>query len=189
MPTKVITYHLEMTDPADLLPSRRSGVDLEIRQVKIPCPQFNRFFYTAVGGDWFWIDRLKWTFDQWLAYVDRPVLQTWAAYVDGTPAGYFELEKQPGAQVEIAYFGLLPPFVGQGLGGRLLTAAVESAWEMKASRVWLHTCSLDHPGALANYRARGFRIFKEVISYQKLPEHPPGPWAGSSSLRLASPKG
>src|SRR5262249_8037529 len=169
MPTRVTTYHLEMTDPADLRPSLRPGVNMDIRQVKIPCPQFNRFFYTAVGGDWFWIDRLKWTFDQWLAYVDRPVLQTWAAYVEGTTAGYFELEMQPGAQVEIAYFGLLPPFVGQGLGGQLLTAAVQSAWEMEAHRGWLHSCSLDHPETPSNYQARGFRIFKEVTCYHELP--------------------
>ena len=63
--------------------------------------------------------------------------------------------------VEIAYFGLLPEFIGRGYGKHLLTEAVERAWSAGARRVWLHTCSLDDPAALPNYRARGFRPFRE----------------------------
>ena len=65
--------------------------------------------------------------------------------------------------VEVAYFGLLPRFIGQGLGGHLLTAAVERAWQRGAKRVWLHTCDLDHPAALPHYQARGFRPYKFAI--------------------------
>ena len=75
-------------------------------------------------------------------------------------AGFFELEMQDGGSVEIVYFGLLSRFVGRGLGGAMLTAAVQRAWDMGASRVWLHTSSLDHPHALPNYRARGFHVYK-----------------------------
>jgi GNAT superfamily N-acetyltransferase len=180
---KVITYHLEMTDPGALRPSRADGTGLEVRQAKVPCPELNRFLYTAVGGDWYWLDRLPWTYDRWLAYLDRPELQTWVGWVAGNPAGYFELEAQPGANVEIAYFGLLPAFTGRGLGGLLLTRAVERAWQMGAARVWVHTCSLDHPGALANYLARGFRVFKEVETHEDLPEQPSGPWPGAGKKR------
>jgi GNAT superfamily N-acetyltransferase len=174
----VTTYHLEMTDPTDLRPSAKRRTDLQIHQAEIPCPELNRFFYTAAGGDWFWLDRLKWSYEHWRRYVDRPELRTWYGAVSGTPAGYFELEAQPGSNVEIAYFGLLPQFVGQGLGGTLLTAAIERAWQMNAKRVWLHTCTEDHPSALANYQRRGFRVFKEVVEDEDLPEHSPGPWPG-----------
>jgi GNAT superfamily N-acetyltransferase len=85
------------------------------------------------------------------------------AYFSGTPAVYFELEKN-NDNVEIAYFGLLPQFIGRGIGGYLLTRAVEQAWQMSAERVWIHTCSLDHPGALSNYQARGFRLLKQEPS-------------------------
>jgi GNAT superfamily N-acetyltransferase len=187
MRTRVITYHLEMTDPGALHPSRVRVPDLEVRQAKVPCPELNRFFYTAVGGDWYWLDRLPWTYGQWLAYLDRPEVETWVASSSGTPAGYFELEAQPGADVEIVYFGLLPAFTGRGLGGRLLTAAAERAWRLGAARLWLHTCSLDHPNALAHYLARGFRLFKEVETYEDLPEQPPGPWPGAG--RAAAPAG
>jgi GNAT superfamily N-acetyltransferase len=170
MRTRVTTYHLELTDPKEFRPSEKRRSELEVRQAEIPCPLLNRFFYTAVGGDWSWIDKLKWTDDQWRNYADRRELETWYATVRGTPAGYFELEAQPECNVEIAYFGLLPQFVGQGLGGQLLTAAVVRAWQMTAKRIWVHTCTLDHPSAMANYQARGFRVFKEVVSEVDLPQ-------------------
>jgi len=30
-------------------------------------------------------------------------------------------------------------------------------------RVWLHTCTLDHPAALPNYQKAGFAIYKEEM--------------------------
>lgn len=172
-----ITY-LEMTDSSQLIPKRVDIEGLEIVRAEIPLPELNRFFYTAVGGDWYWVDRLEWTYQQWSDWVDRPDLQTWVAYINGTPAGYFELEKL-GDDVELAYFGLLSKFIGSGLGGHLLTASIERAWEMGASRVWLHTCKLDHPGALHNYQARGFKVYDQGTYTQELPEGPVGPWPNS----------
>jgi len=183
MRTAVTTYHLEMTDPAALRPARPPRADLEVKQAKVPCPELNRFFYTAVGGDWYWIDRLKWSYERWQTYLDRPELETWLGYSGGTPAGYFELEAQLGSNVEIVYFGILPQFVGQGLGGALLAAAVERAWQMGPTRVWVHTCTLDHPSALGNYLARGFRIFKQETAHEDLPEQTPGPWPGSGKIK------
>jgi len=101
------------------------------------------------------------------------------AYVSGTPAGYFELEMQAGGNVEIVYFGLLPQFIGRGLGGALLTATVERAWALGAHRVWVHTCSLDHPNALPGYQARGFRVFNIAHTEEELPERSPGLWPGA----------
>ena len=80
--------------------------------------------------------------------------------VRGAPAGYFELRRDDEADVEIAYFGLLHQFLGRGLGAHLLTEAVERAWAIGATRVWLHTCSLDHPAALPNYVKRGFTAYR-----------------------------
>lgn len=160
--SEITTYYLEMTDPAELRPARPAPKGFRLMQAEIPLPDFNRFLYTAVGGDWHWTDRLSWSRERWLAYLDRPELETWVGYVQGTPAGYFELEMQAGSAVEIAYFGLLPAFIGRGLGGVLLTAAIRRGWEMGARRVWVHTCTLDHPAALANYQARGLGIYKEI---------------------------
>jgi len=97
-----------------------------------------------------------------------------------TPVGYFELARQGGDDIEIAYLGLLPRFIGQGFGGILLTAAASRAWELGANRVWVHTCTLDHPQALSNYQARGFRVYRIEETIEDLPDQPLEPWPGAS---------
>jgi GNAT superfamily N-acetyltransferase len=193
----VTTWYLEMLDPSWLRPPGGGRSDapggLTVVQAELPSPELSRFLYTAVGGDWWWTNRLGWTYDRWLAHLDRPALQTWVGYVSGTPAGYFELEYQAEASVEIVQFGLLPRFVGRGLGGALLTAATERAWAMHPGpggpgrpvrRVWLHTCTLDSPHALANYRARGFRVFRSETRPRTFPQTTPGPWPGARGPSL-----
>jgi GNAT superfamily N-acetyltransferase len=175
----VTTYHLEMNDPAWLRPKPPPGPGLTIARVDPPTPEINRFFYTAVGGDWYWVARLPWTFERWFAHLSRPGMETWVLSVHGVPAGYFELDAPPGGDAEIRSFGLIPRFTGQGLGGYLLTAAVERAWQAGCPRVWLHTCSLDHPTALKNYMSRGFRLFRTEVNVEELPPDPIGPWPGA----------
>jgi GNAT superfamily N-acetyltransferase len=176
---EVVVSYLEMTSPAELRPARAPRGGLALVRIDPPLPELNRFFYTAVGGDWYWLDRLPWTYRRWLEYLTRADLETWVLSVDGAPAGYCELEGQAGGDFEIVYFGLLPAFVGQGLGGHLLTAMVERAWQRGARRVWLHTCTLDHPAALAHYQARGFRLYRKEVKTENLPPRSPGPWAGA----------
>ena len=175
----VTTTHLEMTAPDQLRPAGPGRTPFQLVRAEIPCPELNRFLYTAVGADWWWYSRLPWDHARWLAYLDRPELETWVAYVAGTPAGYFELERQDGDDVELAYLGLLPGFIGQGLGGALLTAAIARGWEMGGKRVWVHTCDLDHPQALQNYQARGFRVFRIEDKVETLPDEPLQPWPGA----------
>lgn len=156
------TYVLEMKS-RDAFRPKLGPSELDIRRVEIPCPELNWFLHQAVGVDYRWGGRDGWDRDTWKRYVDRPEVQTWVAYISGTPAGYFELVKQPDASVRIECLGLRPGFIGRGLGGHLLTACVERAWDMAAQRVWLTTCSHDHEHALNNYMARGFtRISKTV---------------------------
>jgi GNAT superfamily N-acetyltransferase len=89
-------------------------------------------------------------------------LRTFAGYYGDALAGYSELRRDRESGIEIAYFGLLPEWIGRGLGGALLTGAIEGAWRMEPnpSRVWVHTCNRDHPQALANYQARGMTVYK-----------------------------
>lgn len=160
-PGRVTTWYLEQTAAGELLRARTPEPAPLLMRAEVPSPSLNRYFYTAVGGDWQWKDRLPWSRERWLAYLDRPQVQTWVLYARGTPAGYIELEQQEGGHVEIAYFGLLPEFLGQGYGGYLLGEGIARAWQMPGTqRVWVHTCSLDHAAALQNYQARGMRIYK-----------------------------
>ncbi len=168
MPTvDVTTYYLEMLHPSRLRRGKRTVDGWELRRADRSI-EINREFYRSVGAGWYWLDRLKWNDDRWQAYIDQPGLATWIGYIDGEPVGYFELDHQPTTGVEIAYFGLLPAFVGRGLGGVLLSEAVERAWRLEPPRVWLHTCTLDHPRALSNYLARGFEIYKTEMQSQSI---------------------
>lgn len=170
MLVEVVTYYLELTDRNQFRPAARTHPETTFSRVEPPSIELSRRFYGQVGGDWHWIDRLAWTDERWGEYLSRPALQTWLLSVAATPVGYVEMERQPEATIEIVQLGLLPEHIGQGLGGRLLTEATEAAWRQGASRVWLHTCSLDHPHALAHYQARGFRLFRTETKSKELPE-------------------
>ncbi len=168
-----------MLHPQDLRAAACPRADVRVERASIPSPELSRFLYTAVGGSWYWLDRLSWDYTRWLEHLDRAVVETLVMHVSGTPAGYIELEAQADDNVEIAYFGLLPRFTAQRLGGYLLTTGVERAWAQGARRVWVHTCSLDGPTALANYQARGFRVYDQRTRWQDLPITSPGPWPGA----------
>ena len=127
-----------------------------------PCPiPFFRYLYTEVGRDYRWHDRLNWTDAQCAEHLANPGVSIWVLYCDGAPGGYFELNEESDGSVEIVYLGLMPTFTGRGLGKALLSDAANRAWSLGASRVWLHTCTLDDHRALPNYLARGFEKFRE----------------------------
>ena len=157
------TTYLEMRSPDQLSP-KRADLRFRVREETERDWRFNRDLYFRVGEQWDWIDKRPWTDDQWKEYAKAPGLRTFAGYCDGVLAGYYELRQDAEGGTEIAYFGLLPEFFGRGLGGALLTSAIEEAWSgsggIAPARVWVHTCNRDHPQALANYQARGLRVYK-----------------------------
>ena len=153
--------YLELRDPDALRPARVSETAARIERLDRCRPEVYRTLYRDVGERWHWRDRLEWSDERLARHLEREEVSVFALHVGEEIAGYFELEKDADASVQIAYFGLRPEFFGRGLGGGLLTRAVEEAWRIGARRVWLHTCSLDSPRALPNYLARGFRPFKE----------------------------
>ena len=167
----VTVWTLELLTPAGLIPARRPPTDVQLRDQQPPTAEQSRLFYESVGAAWSWVDRAAWTMDEWQAWVSRPGFRQLSCWLDDAPVGYAELDTQ-GTEVELAYFGLLPAFIGQGLGGWLLTEAVRCAWECpETARVWVHTCSLDGPTAMANYVARGFTLCRTETEYRRLGEH------------------
>lgn len=159
-----IVWTLEMAGPSQFRPAEHAGEEMEFRKVAHPSPEFNWFLHQAVGTAYRWGGRGDWTEQEWTEYVGRPGLETWVGYVSGAPAGYFELEMLEDAAVTIHRLGLLGRFIGQGHGGRLLTEAVRRAWSLEPSRVFLKTCSHDHPHARENYLARGFQLVDETTA-------------------------
>jgi ribosomal protein S18 acetylase RimI-like enzyme len=170
MPTvQVVRTYLEMRSPGDLHPAREPEDAPRLERME-GCPaSFFRYLYAEVGRAYHWNDRLAWTDDQVRAHLVDPDVALWLLSWRGAPAGYFELRRHQDHSVEVAYFGLLPEFVGRGWGGHLLTLAAREAWGMKPDRVWLHTCTLDHPAALPNYLKRGFRAVREEVYTAHLP--------------------
>jgi GNAT superfamily N-acetyltransferase len=164
MPTIDVTRtYLSMSSPSELVAARRPEDDPRIERIGFCPTTFFRFLYAEVGRQYRWTDRLTWTDAQIRAYLDAGNVTFYVLYVDAAPAGYFELKVHDDASTEIAYFGLLGGYIGRGLGGWLLTQAAEAAWAGRPTRVWLHTCTLDHPNALPNYMRRGFRPVREEV--------------------------
>ncbi len=166
-----VTY-LEMTSPDQLRASRR--LPEGIRLVHVHDSHAGRLageLYRGVGANWHWRDRLDWSDAEWTTAVVRPGVELWIATDAATesPAGYFELERT-GEVVDIHYFGLLPEFIGRGLGGWMLTRAVEQAWALGPARVTLNTCTLDGEAALPNYLARGFSVVRTVQQRRDIPQ-------------------
>lgn len=81
MRVDVTTWYLEMLEEGQLRPALSDNPKLVVMQAEVPSPEFSRFLYTSVGGDWYWLDRLDWTVSRWLDYLKRPEIQTWVAYI------------------------------------------------------------------------------------------------------------
>jgi GNAT superfamily N-acetyltransferase len=162
--SQTTTYYLEQRSPSALR-AKNDAKGLEVRECGVKQFQFNRFLYQFVGGPWKWTDRLCWTDAQWTDYAENDNLRTWLACLNGAPAGYYELQKQEDGDIEIVLFGLAERFHKLGLGGYLLSHALQSAWSWDGTtRVWVHTCNHDHPYALKNYTARGMELYRTEIT-------------------------
>ena len=158
----LITTYLEMTSPAHFAPAYIQASDIEIVKMEMPDLGFYKFLYQSVGEEWAWRDRLQISNVELRKVLTSARTQVHIMYVSGSPGGYVELHRHDDDAVEIVYFGLRRDYMGRGLGKHLLSYGVARAWEMDAARVWLHTCNLDGPHAMANYQKRGFRIYKVV---------------------------
>jgi GNAT superfamily N-acetyltransferase len=157
----VVITHLEMRHPDDLQPSRSAPAGVRLTRVEgAEAGTMARTCYAVVGGPWHWTDRASYDDDAWQAMLDQENGEVWVARDAEGIAGYFQFAKHPDV-VEIRYFGLVERCIGRGIGGWMLTRAVEQAWTHGPRRVVLNTCTLDGPAALPNYLKRGFTPVRE----------------------------
>jgi GNAT superfamily N-acetyltransferase len=123
---------------------------------------FYRYLYGTVGADNLWWERRVMSDAQLREKICTEAVDIFVLHVSGTPAGYFELkEERPTAVIELAYFGLIPEFIGRGFGKYLLRAAIDEAWRRGIDRLWVHTCDLDHKNALPLYQKAGFEPYRQ----------------------------
>ena len=159
-PVEVVRTYLELRDPGDLHGGTIDDPALSLAPEVRCSVETYRELYDLVGREYHWRDRMSWSDERLAAHLGDPSVVVWVLRHEGRPAGYFELVRGSDGSVEISYFGLAGEFIGRGFGKHLLTRAVEESWRMGATRVWLHTCTLDGPAALPNYRARGFTEYR-----------------------------
>ena len=161
--------YLQLTSRAQYKPARRPRRQALWLLMPAPSTDEWRHLYSSVGSEWHWYERNAWSDEQLAARLADKNVHVFRAdaALNGlsddieSGVGFVELEHHKDGSVEIVYFGLTRSAQGYGLGSWLLERAVEEAWGLGATRLWLHTCTLDAPQALPNYLARGFTVERE----------------------------
>jgi GNAT superfamily N-acetyltransferase len=153
---EVTIVYLEMWAPPELTPPPPPRPDVIVMRAERPPVSYYRYLYDRVGEPWLWYERRLMSDERLAVVVQDPEVELQILHVAGVPAGYAELDCRATGEIELAYFGLMPGFIGHGLGSYFLAWAVNRAWDRDPRRLWVHTCSLDHPRALATYVAVGF---------------------------------
>lgn len=160
---EAVTY-LEMRAPpprsATAMPD---GVTLETLRGD-DLTRYRRLF-AAVGEDWLWFGRRRLDDASLAAILDDDDVWCRAVVRDGRDIGLVETDGRIEGEVELAYFGLTRDAIGGGLGRALMGIALDEAWARAPTRVWVHTCHFDHPGALGFYRRSGFVPYKFALEF------------------------
>jgi GNAT superfamily N-acetyltransferase len=156
-----VVTHLEMLQ-RPTLPPDPSGA-WTVRRVEHPDPDWFRELYRRIGAEWLWISRLRLRDAELAALIQAPAAEIYALVQDGRDEGLLHLDFSRQAECELSLFGVTAQLIGSGAGRFLMNRALERAWSQPISRVWVHTCSFDHPNALAFYQRAGFRPFRRQI--------------------------
>ena len=156
-----ITY-LEMTERPPMTPVHPPAkTKYALMLAEQPTVGFYRFLYNSVGGDWRWWYRRQMSDEELGGILADERVEVFVLYVDGAPAGYFELDRREEPTIDLAYFGLMPHCVGRGLGRYLLYSAIEQAWSYEPERLTVNTNTMDHPRALPLYQKMGFVPYRQ----------------------------
>ncbi|HJQ55556.1 MAG TPA: GNAT family N-acetyltransferase [Vineibacter sp.] len=158
----MIVTALEMTAPPPPRPARAAGPFM-VRRVGRPDLSWYRDLFRRIGTPWLWFSRLRMDDAALAAILHDKAVEVSALVVEGRDEGLLELDFRVAGEVELAFFGLTPPLIGRGAGRLLMDTALERAWAGRPRRVWVHTCTLDHPGALAFYRRSGFVPYRTQL--------------------------
>jgi GNAT superfamily N-acetyltransferase len=147
-------------------PKPRPVSSSRLRLVRWAKPDLDKYrtLFRRVGEPWLWFSRLVMPDEEVTAIIGDSRVQVFAvADAAGIEVGMLELDFRAAGECELAYFGLVPELAGQGHGRWLMTQALALAWAPGVERVWVHTCTLDHPSALNFYRAQGFVPFARAV--------------------------
>ena len=163
---EIIRNYLEIKSLDELFEVKKPNEDYYLEKVMPSDYQLNKFFYKQIGKSHKWVDRLEWNDSNWIKYVSNKNVSTFVLKKKANIVGFFELiYHKDKSEIEIAYLGLLDEYIGEKLGGYMLSEAIKKSFSFNIKRVWVHTCSLDHINALKNYLSRGMKIYnKETLN-------------------------
>jgi GNAT superfamily N-acetyltransferase len=156
-----VVTHLEVTERPALRPDPPGAWTL--RRVETPTLDWYRDLHRRVGEEWLWFSRLQMTDSELAAIIQSPLVEVHTLVQDGRDEGLLELDLREAGQCELAYFGVTAKLIGSGAARWLMNRALERAWSRPVARVWVHTCTFDHPAAVAFYQRSGFRAFRRQI--------------------------
>ncbi|MBL8702565.1 MAG: GNAT family N-acetyltransferase [Alphaproteobacteria bacterium] len=158
----VVVTHLEMTSAPAMPGPKPPAMKLAVLKAEAITVPFYRFLYAETGREWVWYERRAMDDAALVAEIQHPEVDVFVLYVGGQPGGFLELDRRRHpAEIEIRYFGLMPGFIGRGLGRWFLDWSVREGWRHAPQRLYVNTCSLDHPKALALYQRAGFTPFRQ----------------------------
>jgi GNAT superfamily N-acetyltransferase len=156
-----VVTHLEMIERPALRGDPPGGWTL--RKQELPGLDWFRDLYRRVGEDWLWFSRAQMSDAELAAIIQSPPMEVFALVHEGRDEGLLELDFRDAGQCEIVSFGVTAKLVGSGAGRWLMNRTLELAWSRPVRRVWVHTCTSDHPAALAFYQRSGFRAFRRQV--------------------------
>ena len=156
----VVTY-LEMRSPPE---HEIPDSPLSLKRIEVPQPEHYRELFRLVGAPWLWFSRLILDDAHLASIIQHPKVELYSVLDEnGREAGMVELDFREAGECELAFVGLVPELSGKGHGRWLLAQAISRGWREGVDRVHVHTCSLDHPAALAAYCRAGFTPYKRAI--------------------------
>ncbi|WP_448955775.1 GNAT family N-acetyltransferase [Labrys neptuniae] len=147
---------LEMRQKPKPKPARPLERPLTLERIGRPVLDDYRALFRAIGEDWLWFSRLVMPDAELSAILHHPDVEVYVLGSARQQLGLLELDFRQKGQCELAFFGVVPAAIGQGAGRFLMDQALAKAWARPIERLWVHTCTFDHPGALAFYRRSGF---------------------------------
>jgi GNAT superfamily N-acetyltransferase len=165
----VTTHFLQMHSPP-AGGALTTPAETKVVQAHNLSPSLYRDLYNGVGAPWLWYERSEIPDNEISQLIGDPAVTIYKLQHAGKTAGYTELRRQPIGEIQILYFGLLPSHIGKGLGRYFLDWTVREAFSMEIKRLWVHTCSLDHPRALTAYQQAGFASYRRESGWVSIPD-------------------
>ncbi|MGB3810452.1 MAG: GNAT family N-acetyltransferase [Parvibaculum sp.] len=158
---KTTITHLEMRAEPRLPPVPKPQGKYALVRAEKPPVHFYRYLYNTVGRDYAWVSRKKLTDAELIAIIHNDDVEIYVLWLNGSPVGFTEIDFRMMPDADLCFLGVMPEFIGMGIGRYLLCAAIGLAWSRGPERLTVQTCTLDHPNALRLYQRHGFTPYAQ----------------------------